>query len=95
MGLPGDSVVKNLPANMGDPGSIPGSGRSLEEKMATHCSILAGEFHGQRGLSGYSSWVHRRVGHDLATEHARCIPHMASESNFFSFLIQMNSETNI
>ena len=27
MGLPGDSVVKNLPANTGDAGLIPGSGR--------------------------------------------------------------------
>ena len=27
MGFPGDSVVKNLPANAGDMGSIPGSGR--------------------------------------------------------------------
>ena len=27
-GLPGGSVVKNLPANAGDVGSIPGSGRS-------------------------------------------------------------------
>ena len=38
------SVVKNLPANAGDTGdvgSIPGSGRSLEEEMATHASILA------------------------------------------------------
>ena len=28
-GFPGDSVVKNPPANAGDAGSIPGSGRSL------------------------------------------------------------------
>ena len=28
LGFPGDSVVKNLPTNAGDPGSIPGSGRS-------------------------------------------------------------------
>ena len=28
MGFPGDSVVKNPPANAGDAGSIPGSGRS-------------------------------------------------------------------
>ena len=28
MDLPGDSVVKNLPANIADPGLIPGSGRS-------------------------------------------------------------------
>ena len=37
-------MVKNLPANagdMGDAGSIPGSGRSLEEGMATHFSVLA------------------------------------------------------
>ena len=37
-------LVKNLPANAGDirdVGSIPGLGRSLEEGMATHSSILA------------------------------------------------------
>ena len=37
-------VVKDLPANAGDikdVGLIPGSGRSLEEGMATHFSILA------------------------------------------------------
>ena len=28
MGFPGRSVVKNLPVNAGDTGSIPGSGRS-------------------------------------------------------------------
>ena len=31
MGFPGGSMIKNLPANAGDSGSIPGSGRSLEE----------------------------------------------------------------
>ena len=30
-GFPGGTVVKNLPANAGDLGSIPGSGRSLGE----------------------------------------------------------------
>ena len=37
-------VVKNLPANAGDvrdAGSVPGSGTSLEEGMATHSSVLA------------------------------------------------------
>ena len=28
----------------------------LEVKMATHSSILAGKFHGQRSLVGYSPW---------------------------------------
>ena len=44
--FPGSSVVKNPPANAGDTedwGLIPGSGRSLEEEMATHSSILAWE----------------------------------------------------
>ena len=30
-GFPGGSMVKNLPANAGDAGSIPGLGRSPEE----------------------------------------------------------------
>ena len=38
-GFPGGSEVKNPPANVGDVGSIPGSGRSPGE--ATHSSILA------------------------------------------------------
>ena len=36
-------MVKNLPADAGDEGSIPGLGRSLEEEMETHSSILAWE----------------------------------------------------
>ena len=28
----------------------------LEKEMATHSSILAEEFHGQRSLMGYSTW---------------------------------------
>ena len=53
-------VVKNLPASAGDirdVGSIPGSGRSLEEGMVTNSSIGvggAGESCGQRSLVGYS-----------------------------------------
>ena len=37
-------MVKNLPANArdrADTGSIPGLGRSLEEELANHSSILA------------------------------------------------------
>ena len=39
-------VVKNLSSKVGDTGSVPGSGRSLEEEMATHYSILAFKIHG-------------------------------------------------
>ena len=40
-GLPGGSVVKNPPANAGDAGSVLGQEGPLEEKTATHSSILA------------------------------------------------------
>ena len=49
----GGSDSKESACNVGDLGSIPGLGRSLEKGMATHSSIL-GEFHGQRSLTGYS-----------------------------------------
>ena len=51
-------VVKNPPAcagNIRDAGSIPGSGRSLEEDMPTHPVFLPGESHGQRSLAGYGA----------------------------------------
>ena len=34
---------------------------SLEKEMATHCSILAWKFHGQRSLEGYSPWGHEEL----------------------------------
>ena len=40
-GFPGGSDDKESACNAGVPGSIPGSGRSPEEGMATHSSILA------------------------------------------------------
>ena len=39
--FPGGSDGKASAYNVGDPGSIPGLGRSLEKGMATHSSILA------------------------------------------------------
>ena len=40
-------------------GSIPGSGRSLQEAMATNSSILPWGSHGQRSLAGYSPQQHK------------------------------------
>ena len=58
LGFLGSSVVKNLPADAGDVGLIPGSGRFLGGGiMATHSSI-----HGQRSLVGYSLWGHKKSG---------------------------------
>ena len=39
--VPGGSDGKESACNVGDLGSIPKSGRSLEKGMATHSSILA------------------------------------------------------
>ena len=36
-----DQIVKNVPANAGDPGLIPGRENPLEKGMATHSSIVA------------------------------------------------------
>ena len=41
MDFPGGSVVRNPPAGGGDASLIPGSGKSPEEEVATHSSILA------------------------------------------------------
>ena len=40
-GYRGGSVVKNLPANLGDAGLISGVGDPLEEETAAYSSILA------------------------------------------------------
>jgi len=41
MGFPGGSDGKESACGAGDPGSVPGSGRSPEKEMATPSSILA------------------------------------------------------
>ena len=43
---------KESACNAGDPGSIPGSGRSP-------AVFLPGKFPGQRSLAGYSPWCHK------------------------------------
>ena len=48
-GFPGDSDGKESACNAGDLGSIPGLGRSLEEGMATHSSVLAWRIPMDRG----------------------------------------------
>ena len=60
-------VVKNPPVNAGDirdVGSIPGLGRSLEVRMATHSSILAWRMPWREEPGGLQSIGSQRVGHD-------------------------------
>ena len=56
LGFLGGSVVKNSPANAGDVGLIPESGRSPGEGNGNPLTpvFLPEESHGQRSLAGYS-----------------------------------------
>ena len=66
VGLPRWLEVKNLRVNLGNSGSISGSGRSPEKEMATHSVSLPRKPHGQRILNTVPGVS--RVGHDLATK---------------------------
>ena len=60
-------MIKSLPANAGearDMGSIPGSGRSLEEGMAAHSHILAWRIPWTEELGRLQSVGSQGVGHD-------------------------------
>ena len=73
-GFPGGSDGKTSACNAGDPGSIPGSGRSLGEgnplsqldagKKATHSSVLVWRIPWMEEPGGLQSMGSQRVGHD-------------------------------
>ena len=64
MSFPGGSIDKESACNARDPGSIPGSGRSPAEGMATHFSILDWEIPWTEEPGGPQSMESQRVGHD-------------------------------
>ena len=64
-------MVKNLPANAGDAGMIPGQEEPLEKEMKHTLPFFPGKSHGQRTMEGYSQWGHKRVGQDLATKDSK------------------------
>ena len=68
MGFHGGSVVKNPPANAGDVGLIPGSGRSPGEGNGNPLQYSCLENLMDRNVAGYSPWGRRRVRKDLATK---------------------------
>ena len=57
-------MVKNPPAVQETRVQFLGWEGPLEKGMATHSSVPAWGFHGQRNLMGSSPWGHKRVGHD-------------------------------
>ena len=65
-GFPGSSVIKNPPANTGDVGFIPRSGRSPGEGN-DYPLPYSSKSDGQRSLVGYCPWVCKR-GNDLLTK---------------------------
>ena len=64
LGFPGGSDSKESACNVGDPGFIAGSGRSLKKEMATHSSILAWRIPWTEETGGLQSVGLQRVGHD-------------------------------
>ena len=57
-------MVRNLPANSGGLGSIPGLEDHLEKKMATHCSIRAWEIPWTEEPGRLQSMELQRVRHN-------------------------------
>ena len=75
--LPGGTVVKNLPAYIGD------MFRSQEKEMATHSSILAWKVPWTEEAGRLQSMESQRVGQDLVTEHARTQRAKKHQPSFF------------
>ena len=79
--------LKSAPANAGDVGSIPGSGRFPAEGNGNHSSILAWEIPWTEE-PGRQATVHggcKRVRHNLATkqqqqQRASCVPYSTGHS---------------
>ena len=90
--FPGGLAVKNMPANVGDAGSIPGLGRSPGEgNSPTHSSILAWEIPWTEapGYRGYSPWGHKESDMTLQLSNNNNYNNAFSwpDSSFFFFLV--------
>ena len=68
LGFPGGSVIKNPPVNAEDRARSLGQEDPLEEKMATHSSILAWEMPWTEEPGGLQSTGSQRVRLDLVTK---------------------------
>ena len=66
--FPGRSVMKNLPANAGDMGLIPGLGRSPADENGSLLHMLTWEIPWTEEPGHPQSMGSQRVGHDLETK---------------------------
>ena len=78
LGFPGGSAGKESTCNAGDPGLIPGSGRTPGGGHGNPFQYSCLESpHGQRSLAGYTPWGQKRQRVDtterLSTAHKRLI----------------------
>ena len=64
MGFPGGSVVKNTPANAGDLGSFPGSGRTPGEENGNPLQYSCLEIPPTKKPVGVQSMGSQRIVHD-------------------------------
>ena len=82
-------VVNNLPANVRDLSSIPGSGRSMEKGMTNHSSILVWR----------SPWIEelgrsQRFRHDSASTTFFSLPYSSIFPSSNILLVPFNSKPN-
>ena len=62
-------MIKNLPANAGDAGSVPGLEKSSVEENYNPIQYACLEnLMNRRSWAGYSPWRYKRVRHNLATK---------------------------
>ena len=69
LGFPSDSVVKNLPAYIGDVGLIPGSEKKTGAGNGDPLQYSCQENPMDRGIWWATVMVSQRVRHDWVTEH--------------------------
>ena len=91
LGFSGGPVVKNPPAIAGDMGSIPGSGGSLEEGVATHFSILAWRMPWTEEPGELQFMGSQRVRQDRVHTHVYILPRKPCNAtdSFFTQLYMM------
>ena len=75
---PGGSDGKECTCNAGDLGLIPGSGRPLRGRHATHARTLAWRIPWTEEPGGLQSRGWQRVRHNWATKHSTALPHVYS-----------------
>ena len=97
MGFPGGSVGKETAYNAGDirdMGSTPGLGRSLEEGMATHSSILAQRIPWTEEPGGQQSIGCKESDTTEATEHSTLHTYFADSFKAPSVVVNSNISQN-